>query len=114
LLLNDGCGDHGLARDGEHSDGDRTATGGSAAAHRDPEVVAQAQRRRFTAEYKQRIVAETDQAKAPAVSALSFARSRARSGRRLRRKIQSLAEELRTAEIVINIQKMALRGNVNA
>src|ERR1019366_4909115 len=32
-------------------------------AHPDPEVVAQAKRRRFTAEYKHRIVSEAEQAK---------------------------------------------------
>ena len=50
-------------REPERSEGDRSATGGNAVAHPDPEVVAQAQRRHFTAEYKQRILAETDQAK---------------------------------------------------
>jgi hypothetical protein len=32
-------------------------------AHPDPEVVAQAKRRRFTADYKQRILSEADRAK---------------------------------------------------
>ena len=54
-------------REPERSEGDRSATGGKAAAapkpRPDPEVVAQAKRRRFTAEYKQRILAEADRAK---------------------------------------------------
>jgi transposase-like protein len=37
--------------------------GGDPKAHPDPEVVAQAKRRRFTAEYKRRILTESDQAK---------------------------------------------------
>ena len=50
-------------REPERSEGDRSATGGNTAAHPDSEVVAQAQRRHFTAEYKQRILEETDDAK---------------------------------------------------
>src|SRR6185437_7743734 len=54
-------------REPERSEGDRSATGGGAGAdpkvHPDPEVVAQAKRRRFTAEYKQRILKESDEAK---------------------------------------------------
>lgn len=51
----------------ERSDGDRSAADGKSGAdpkpRPDPEVVAHAKRRRFTAEYKQRILAEADQAK---------------------------------------------------
>ena len=52
-------------REPERSEGDRSATDGkaAAAAKPDPEVVAQAKRRRFTAEYKHRILAEADRAK---------------------------------------------------
>src|ERR1700687_757715 len=54
-------------REPERSEGDRSATDGKTGAaakpHPDPEVVAQAKRRRFTAEYKQRILAEADRAK---------------------------------------------------
>ena len=54
-------------REPERSEGDRSATDGKTAAdpksHPDPEVVAQAKRRRFTAEYKRHILAEADQAK---------------------------------------------------
>jgi transposase len=50
-------------REPERSEGDRTATGGNTTAHADPEVVAQAKRRRFTAEYKQQILSAADQAK---------------------------------------------------
>jgi transposase-like protein len=51
----------------ERSESDRSATGGQTGpdlkAHPDPEVVAQAKRRRFTAEYKHRIVSEAERAK---------------------------------------------------
>jgi transposase len=50
-------------REPERSEGDRSATGGNTAAHPNSEVVAQAQRRHFTAEYKQGILEETDHAK---------------------------------------------------
>ena len=50
-------------REPERSEGDRSATGGNTTAHPDPEVVAQAKRRRFTAEYKQQILSAADQAK---------------------------------------------------
>ena len=127
-------------REPERSEGDRSATGGNAVAHPDPEVVAQAQRRHFTAEYKQRILAETDQAKgsgsigallrreglyssllatwrrerdAGVLQALSPQKRGPKSKRdpfaeenqQLRRETQRLTEELRKAEIVIDIQK---------
>jgi hypothetical protein len=48
-------------REPERSERDRSATDGKAGSdpktHPDPEVVAQAKRRRFTGEYKQRILA---------------------------------------------------------
>jgi transposase-like protein len=54
-------------REPERSESDRSATGSKAGpvpkTHSDPEVVAQAKRRRFTAEYKHRIVLEAEQAK---------------------------------------------------
>ena len=50
-------------REPERSEGDRSATSGNTTVRPDPEVVAQAKRRRFTAEYKQRILAEVDRAK---------------------------------------------------
>jgi transposase-like protein len=51
-------------REPERSEGDRSATEGKAgAAVSDPEVVAQAKRRHFTAKYKQRILAASDDAK---------------------------------------------------
>ena len=54
-------------REPERSEGDRSATDGKTGAapkpRPDPEVVAQAKRRRFTAEYKQRILAEAGHAK---------------------------------------------------
>jgi transposase len=127
-------------REPERSEGDRSATGGNAAAHPDPEVTAQAQRRRFTAEYKERILSETDRAKgsgsigallrreglyssllatwrrerdAGIRQALSPQKRGPKSKRdpvaeeiqQLRRETQRLAEELRKAEIVIDIQK---------
>jgi transposase len=54
-------------REPERSEGDRSATDGKTGAapkpRPDPEVVAQAKRRRFAAEYKQRILTEADRAK---------------------------------------------------
>jgi hypothetical protein len=51
-------------REPERSESDRSATGSKAGpepnGHPDPEVVAQAKRRTFTADYKQRILAEAD------------------------------------------------------
>ena len=118
--------------------------------HPNPEVVAQAQRRRFTAEYKLRILTEADQAKGVGgVGALlrreglysslltDWRRERntanlqalapqkrgpksqlnpfATELEQLRRENQRLAEELRKAEIVIDIQKKvaALLGQIN-
>jgi transposase-like protein len=127
-------------REPERSEGDRSAAGGNTAAHPDPEVVAQAQRRHFTAEFKQRILAETDQAKGSgSIGALlrreglyssllaTWRREReagvrqalspqkrgpkskrdpvAEENQQLRRETQRLTEELRKAEIVIDIQK---------
>ena len=54
-------------REPERSESDRSATGSQAGPdpniHPDPEVAAQAKRRRFTAEYKHRIVSEAERAK---------------------------------------------------
>ena len=54
-------------REPERSESDRSATGSKAGpdpkAHPNPEVVAQAKRRRFTAEYKHAFLLEADQAK---------------------------------------------------
>ena len=54
-------------RERERSEGDRSATDGITGpdprAHPDPEVVAQAKRRRFTAEYKHAFLKEADQVK---------------------------------------------------
>jgi transposase len=106
----------------------------------DPEVVAQAKRRRFTGEYKQRILAETDQAKgsgriglllrreglyssllatwrrereAGVLQALTPQKRGPKSKRdpfqeetaQLRRENVRLTEQLRKAEIVIDVQK---------
>ena len=127
-------------REPERSEGDRSTTSGNTTAHPDPEVVAQAQRRHFTVEYKQRVLAETDQAKgsggigailrreglyssllatwrrereAGVRQALSPQKRGPKSKRdpiaeenqQLRRETQRLTEELRKAEIVIDIQK---------
>jgi transposase len=127
-------------REPERSEGDRSATSGNTAVRPDPEVVAQAKRRRFTAEYKQRILAAADQAKgtggigallrreglyssllatwrrerdAGVLQALSPQKRGPKSKRdpvaeenqQLRRETQRLTEELRKAEIVIDIQK---------
>lgn len=131
-------------RELERSEGDRSATDGKTAAtlkpHPDPEVVAQAKRRRFTAEYKQRILTATDQAQGSGgIGALlrreglyssllaSWRREReagvlqalaphkrgpkskrdplVEENQQLRRETQRLTEELRKAEIVIDVQK---------
>jgi transposase-like protein len=127
-------------REPERSEGDRSATSGNTVVRPDPEVVAQAKRRRFTAEYKQRILAAADQAKgtggigallrreglyssllatwrrerdAGVLQALSPQKRGPKSKRnpvaeenqQLRRETQRLTEELRKAEIVIDIQK---------
>lgn len=132
-------------REPERSDGDRSSTEGKNAAapeshHPDSEVVAQAKRRSFTAEYKLRILAAADQAKgshgigallrreglyssllstwrrereAGALQALTSQKRGPKSKRdpiaeenqQLRRETLRLTEELRKAEIVIDIQK---------
>jgi len=134
-------------REAERSEADRSAAAGKAVAPEppaplrpDPEVVADAKRRTFTAEYKQRILAEADAATAPgAIGALqrreglysshlvTWRRERQagilkgltphkrgpKSKRnpqeeemqKLRRENQRLTEELRKAEIVIDVQK---------
>jgi transposase len=127
-------------REPERSEGDRSATDGNTAANPDPEVVAQTRRRRFTAEYKQRILAAADQAKGSGgIGALlrreglyssllaTWRRERdagvlqalaphkrgpkskrdpvAEENQQLRRQTARLTEELRKAEIVIDIQK---------
>ena len=122
----------------------RSATGSKAGpepnAHPDPEVVAQAKRRTFTADYKQRILAEADQAKGSGgIGALlrreglysslltTWRRERAAGIRQslapqkrgpkskrdpIQEEIQKLqkdnarlTEQLRKAEIVIDVQK---------
>ncbi|MBL8229235.1 MAG: transposase [Bryobacterales bacterium] len=134
-------------REAERSEADRSAAAGKnvaavpAAPRPNPEVVADAKRRTFTAEYKLRILAEADSATATpgAVGALlrreglysshlaTWRRER-RTGilkgltphkrgpkskrnpleeenRKLRGENQRLAEQLRKAEIVIDVQK---------
>jgi transposase len=131
-------------REPERSEGDRSATDGKIAAgpqaHADPEVVAQAKRRRFTAEYKHRILSEADQAKGSGgIGALlrreglysslltTWRRERTAGVRqalapqkrgpkskrdpvqeenqKLHKENQRLTEQLRKAEIVIDVQK---------
>jgi transposase len=130
-------------REPERSEGDRSATGvktGDPKIRPDPEVVAQAKRRRFTAEYKQRILAESDRAKgsggigallrreglyssllatwrrereAGVLQALTPQKRGPKSKRdpiqeetaKLRRDNERLTEQLRKAEIVIDVQK---------
>ena len=127
----------------ERSEDERSATGGGQgiAARPNPEVVAIAKRRIFTAEYKQRILAEADKAKEASggIGALlrreglysshlvAWRQERAagilhaltpqkrgpkakrspldEENQKLRRENQRLIEELRKAEIVIDIQK---------
>jgi transposase len=135
-------------REAERSEADRSGAAGKTVASEspalsrpDPEVVADAKRRTFTAEYKQRILAEADAASAQpgAIGALlrreglysshlvTWRREREagilkgltphRRGpkskrnpqeeemQKLRRENQRLTEELRKAEIVIDVQK---------
>jgi len=131
-------------REPERSEGDRSATDGKAAgdpkAHPDPEVVAQAKRRTFTADYKQRMLSEADRAKGfGGVGALlrreglysslltTWRRERAAGVRnalapqkrgpkskrdpaqeeiqKLQKDNARLTEQLRKAEIVIDVQK---------
>jgi transposase len=127
-------------REPERSEGDRSTAGANTTAHPDPEVVAQAKRRRFTAEYKQQILSAADKAKgtggvgallrreglyssllatwrrerdAGVLQALTPQKRGPKSKRnplaeenlQLRRETQRLIEELRKAEIVIDIQK---------
>ena len=131
----------------ERSEAERSGAAGKTVADSgtiprpDPQVMAKAKRRIFTAEYKQRILAEADQAqgRSGALGALlrreslysshlvSWRRERAagilqaltpqKRGRKsqrhpfdaenqqLRRENQILTEELRKAEIVIEVQK---------
>jgi transposase len=133
-------------REAERSEASRSAVAGKTVAPEppappqpDPEVVAGAKRRTFTAEYKQRILAEADAALPGAIGALlrreglysshlvTWRRERQagilkgltphRRGpkskrspqedeiQKLRRENQRLTEELRKAEIVIDVQK---------
>jgi transposase-like protein len=131
-------------REPERSEVDRSATDGKTGAdpkpHPDPEVVAQAKRRQFTAEYKQRILEAADQAKGSGgIGALlrreglyssllaTWRREREAGVRKaltpqkrgpkskrdpvqeetdkLRRENERLTEQLRKAEIVIDVQK---------
>jgi transposase-like protein len=129
----------------ERSEGDRRPTDAKAARapktpQPNPEVVPQAKRRRFSADYKQRILAEADQAKgsggigallrreglyssllttwrrerkAGALKALAPRKRGPKSKRdpvaeenqQLRRQNERLTEDLRKAEIVIDVQK---------
>lgn len=102
---------------------------------KNPEVVEKATRRRFTAEYKQRIATEAEQCSRPGElgallrreglyssivqrwrrqlrenSLSSSKKSRqketvAEENRRLKREIERLAEKLRQAELIIDVQK---------
>lgn len=131
-------------REPERSEGDRRTTGGKTGAvpttRPNPEVVAHAKRRRFTAAYKHRVLVEADQAKGSggigvllrreglyssvlttwrrerdlAMEQALAPRQRGPKSQRdpateenqqLRREIARLAEELRKAEIVIDVQK---------
>ena len=135
-------------REAERSEADRSAGAGKTVAPEppaptrpDPEVVADAKRRTFTAEYKQRILAEADAAAAQpgGIGALlrheglysshlvtwrrerqagvlkgltphkrgpkSRRNAQEEEMQKLRRENQRLTEQLRKAEIVIDVQK---------
>ena len=93
----------------------KTVVDSGAAPRPDPQVVAKAKRRIFAAEYKQRILAEADQAqgRSGALGALTPQKRGRKSQRhpfdeenqKLRRENQTLTEELRKAQIVIEVQK---------
>jgi hypothetical protein len=118
----------------ERSEAERSGAAGKTAAdpgavpRPDPQVVAKPKRRIFTADYKQRILAETDKAKEQpgALGTLlrreglysshlvTWRKERAagilqaltpEENQKLRRENQHLREELRKAEIVIEVQK---------
>jgi len=124
-------------RDWSTTDG---RTGADSKNHPDPEVVARAKRRRFTGEYKQRILAEVGPgqrlrrdresalmrrvvlfvvgdlaagARSRRLAGIDSAKARLKSKRdpvaeesqQLRRETQRLTEELRKAEIVIDIKR---------
>jgi transposase-like protein len=130
-------------REAERSEANRSSNDagpGTASLRPDPEVVAQAKRRRFTAEYKLRILQEVDAAKGSGgIGALlrreglyssllkTWRREReagvrqalsphkrgpkskydpvVEENQQLRRENQRLVEELRKADIVIDVQK---------
>lgn len=126
--------------EGERRTADDATAGAGKPPQPDPEVVAQAKRRRFTADYKQRILAAADQAKGSGgIGALlrregvysslltTWRRERkagtlkalaprkrgpkskrdpvAEENQQLRRQNERLSEDLRKAEIVIDVQK---------
>jgi transposase len=135
------CERRGGATCRAYSTGSATdAKAGTVYPHPNPEVVAQAKRRRFTVEYKQRILVEADQAKglggigallrreglyssllttwrrereAGVRQALTPQKRGPKSKRdpfqeetdKLRRENERLTEQLRKAEIVIDVQK---------
>lgn len=133
-------------REGERSEADRSAAAGNAGIslpptpQPNPEVVAKAKRRRFTADYKQSILEQADQAsaaggigallrreglfsshlstwrrerKAGVLEALTSHKRGPKSKRnplaeenqKLQRDNQRLTEQLRKAEIIIDVQK---------
>jgi transposase-like protein len=131
-------------REDERSEADRSAAAGNAGTGLpgvpDPEVVARAKRRRFTADYKLRVLDEVDQAtEAGAIGAVlrreglfsshltTWRRERktgilqaltprkrgpkskrnplAEENQKLQRTNQRLTEQLRKAEIIIDVQK---------
>jgi transposase len=130
-----------LPAEGSEAEQREAAPAGVGAERPDPEVVAKAKRRIFTGEYKQRILAEADQAKSESggigallrreglysshlvtwrhersagiLHALTPQRRGPKSKRsplddenqKLRRDNERLREDLRKAEIVIDIQK---------
>jgi len=155
VVLSSGGSAGAERREGERSEPERsgaTAEAGAvptSASHPDPEVVAKAKRRTFTAEYKQRILQEADSAAATpgGVGALlrreglysshlvSWRRERSQGiqealaprkrgrksqrnpleeeNQKLRRQNARLTEDLRKANIIIEVQKKvaALLGN---
>ncbi len=113
--------------EGERSEPQRSAAAAKAgadsplASRPDPEVVAKAKRRTYTAEYKQRILAEAEAAaaywrreRADGIRKALTPRKRGPKSKRhpmdeeiqkLRRQNARLTEDLRKAELIIDVQK---------
>src|ERR1022692_3734918 len=105
----------------ERSDAERSVAPGEAKTMPDPEVVVRAKRRQYSAEYKKRILAEADSAKAPGAMGAMLRREGLYSShlthwrqqrdplfdevRKLKQENGHLTQRLARAEIIIDVQK---------